>query len=232
MLCSVCHKNMAVIFTKKIDGNNNSEMEGYCYDCAKKKGINPLDVLAKQSGITEEQIDNISKQFETMLGEITEDISPEDLENIEGESANLGSIFSNILGGKDTEPSKESEQKSNTKVKTKPKEKKKSFLEMYGTNLTEKARKNELDEVVGRKMEIERVIQILNRRLKNNPCLIGEPGVGKTAIANGLAIKIARQEVPAKLLNKEVYLLDMTAVIAGTQFRGQFEGRMKEEILY
>ena len=227
MLCSVCHKNMAVIFTKKIDGNNNSEMEGYCYDCAKKKGINPLDVLAKQSGITEEQIDNISKQFETMLGEITEDISPEDLENIEGESANLGSIFSNILGGKDTEPSKESEQKSNTKVKTKPKEKKKSFLEMYGTNLTEKARKNELDEVVGRKMEIERVIQILNRRLKNNPCLIGEPGVGKTAIANGLAIKIARQEVPAKLLNKEVYLLDMTAVIAGTQFRGQFEGRMK-----
>ena len=123
MLCSVCHKNMAVIFTKKIDGNNNSEMEGYCYDCAKKKGINPLDVLAKQSGITEEQIDNISKQFETMLGEITEDISPEDLENIEGESANLGSIFSNILGGKDTELSKESEQKSNTKVKTKKKQK-------------------------------------------------------------------------------------------------------------
>ena len=139
----------------------------------------------------------------------------------------MGSIFSNMFGGKNGETSKEKEQKSNTKVKTKQKEKKKSFLDVYGTNLTAKARKNEIDEVVGRNMEIERVIQILNRRLKNNPCLIGEPGVGKTAIANGLAIKIARQEVPAKLLNKEVYLLDMTAVVAGTQFRGQFEGRMK-----
>ena len=226
MLCSVCHKNVAVIFAKKIDGDK-STMEGYCLECAKKKGINPLEFLVQQSGLTEEQIEDMSNQFETILGEVSENINPENLENIEGEGASLGSIFSNMFGGKNGETSKEKEKKSNTKVKTKQKEKKKSFLDVYGTNLTAKARKNEIDEVVGRNMEIERVIQILNRRLKNNPCLIGEPGVGKTAIANGLAIKIARQEVPAKLLNKEVYLLDMTAVVAGTQFRGQFEGRMK-----
>ena len=226
MLCSVCHKNVAVIFAKKIDGDK-STMEGYCLECAKKKGINPLEFLVQQSGLTEEQIEDMSNQFETILGEVSENINPENLEDIEGEGASLGSIFSNMFGGKNGETSKEKEQKSNTKVKTKQKEKKKSFLDVYGTNLTAKARKNEIDEVVGRNMEIERVIQILNRRLKNNPCLIGEPGVGKTAIANGLAIKIARQEVPAKLLNKEVYLLDMTAVVAGTQFRGQFEGRMK-----
>ena len=229
MLCSVCHKNVAVIFAKKIDGDK-STMEGYCLECAKKKGINPLEFLVQQSGLTEEQIEDMSNQFETILGEVSENINPENLEDIEGEGASLGSIFSNMFGGKNGETSKEKEQKSNTKVKTKQKEKKKSFLDVYGTNLTAKARKNEIDEVVGRNMEIERVIQILNRRLKNNPCLIGEPGVGKTAIANGLAIKIARQEVPAKLLNKEVYLLDMTAVVAGTQFRGQFEGRMKSII--
>lgn len=226
MLCSVCHKNMAVIFAKRIDKESSGEMEGYCYECAKKKGINPLEVLSQQSGMTDEQIENLSRQFGNILGELSEGLNPEDLENIEGEQGNLGSIFSNMFQGKQEEAKQEGKS-GNTKVKTKPKEKKKSFLDIYGTNLTEKARKNEIDEVVGRNMEIERVIQILNRRLKNNPCLIGEPGVGKTAIANGLAIKIARQEVPAKLLNKEVYLLDMTAVIAGTQFRGQFEGRMK-----
>ena len=227
MLCSVCHKNMAVIFTKKIDGNK-SETEGLCYECAKKKGINPLDLLVKQSGLTEEQLEDMSNQFETMLGEITDGMNSDELANADVENAgNLGSIFSNMLGAKSEEAEGKSEQKGNTKVKTKTKDKKKSFLDVYGTNLTAKARRNELDEVVGRNSEIERVIQILNRRMKNNPCLIGEPGVGKTAIANGLAIKIARQQVPAKLLNKEVYLLDMTAVIAGTQFRGQFEGRMK-----
>ncbi len=228
MLCSVCHKNMAVIFTKKIE-EGKSTMEGYCYNCAKEKGINPLEVLAQQSGMTEEQLDNMSEQFESMLDEITGGINPEDIENIESaenSGASLGNIFSNMFsGGKNKEQNQESN--SNKKVKTKPKEKKKSFLDIYGTNLTAKARRNELDMVIGRNIEIERVTQILNRRLKNNPCLIGEPGVGKTAIANGLAIKIANQEVPAKLLNKEVYLLDMTAVVAGTQFRGQFEGRMK-----
>ncbi len=225
MLCSVCHKNVAVIFTKRIDGEKNTT-EGFCYECAKKKGINPLEVLAEQSGITDEQLDNISQQFESILGELTEEMNQGNLENME-EQGNLGSIFSNMFTGKKEEAKDSKKQSGNTKVKTKQKEKKKSFLDIYGTNLTAKARNNEIDEVVGRNVEIERVIQILNRRLKNNPCLIGEPGVGKTAIANGLAIKIARGQVPAKLLNKEVYLLDMTAVVAGTQFRGQFEGRMK-----
>ena len=226
MLCSVCHKNVAVIFAKKIEGDK-SQTEGLCYECAKKKGINPLEFLVQQSGLTDEQLQDMSNQFDSILGDITGDMSPEEIENLENKSANLGSIFSNMFGGVTPEAEEQKNEKSNTKVKTKPKEKKKSFLSVYGTNLTEKARRNELDEVVGRNIEIERVIQILNRRMKNNPCLIGEPGVGKTAIANGLAIKIARQEVPAKLLNKEVYLLDMTAVVAGTQFRGQFEGRMK-----
>ena len=226
MLCSVCHKNVAVIFAKRIEGDK-SQTEGLCYECAKKKGINPLEFLVQQSGLTDEQLQDMSNQFDSILGDITGDMSPEEIENLENQSANLGSIFSNMFGGAAPEAEGQKNEKSNTKVKTKPKEKKKNFLSVYGTNLTEKARKNELDEVVGRNVEIERVIQILNRRMKNNPCLIGEPGVGKTAIANGLAIKIARQEVPAKLLNKEVYLLDMTAVVAGTQFRGQFEGRMK-----
>ncbi len=229
MLCSICHKNMAVIFTKKVDGENNSKMEGYCYSCAKEKGINPLEVLVQQAGLTDEQLENMSNQFESMLNEISEGIEPNDLENsenMENGGIPLGNIFSNMFSG-DKKQEQNQEQSSNKKVKTKPREKKKSFLDVYGTNLTAKARRNELDIVIGRNSEIERVTQILNRRLKNNPCLIGEPGVGKTAIANGLAIKIAKQEVPAKLLNKEVYLLDMTAIIAGTQFRGQFEGRMK-----
>ena len=226
MLCSVCHKNVAVVFAKRIEGDK-SQTEGLCYECAKKKGINPLEFLVQQSGLTDEQLQDMSNQFDSILGDITGDMSPEEIENLENQSANLGSIFSNMFGGAAPEAEGQKNEKSNTKVKTKPKEKKKNFLSVYGTNLTEKARKNELDEVVGRNVEIERVIQILNRRMKNNPCLIGEPGVGKTAIANGLAIKIARQEVPAKLLNKEVYLIDMTAVVAGTQFRGQFEGRMK-----
>ena len=229
MLCSVCHKNMAVIFTKKIDGEKSS-MEGYCYNCAKEKGINPLEVLAEQSGMTEEQLNNMNEQFESILDEITEGMENEEIspEMHGNDAAALGSIFSNLFNSNGTGTGPKAEkQESNKKVKTKPKEAKKSFLDVYGTNLTIKARKKELDVVIGRDKEIERVIQILNRRSKNNPCLIGEPGVGKTAIANGLAIKIANQDVPAKLLNKQVYLLDMTAVVAGTQFRGQFEGRMK-----
>ncbi len=230
MLCSVCHKNMAVIFTKKIDGNNSS-VEGLCYNCAKEKGINPIEVLASQANLSEDELNDMSKQFETIFEDISNNLGDElNSENLEGKGIPLGSIFSNMFNNKET--SSEKQDSSGKKVKTdkKPKEKKKTFLDVYGTNLTNKAIKNEMDEVIGRDKEIERVIQILNRRAKNNPCLIGEPGVGKTAIANGLAIKIARNEVPAKLLNKQVYLLDMTAIIAGTQFRGQFEGRMKSII--
>ena len=227
MLCSICHKNMAVIFTKKIDGNKTST-EGLCMECARAKGINPIDILVKQANLSEDEIKDLTSQFEGIFNKIQEDMGDIDYSE-EGDHPNgipLGSIFSNIFGSKANE---ESEQYDRKKVKTekRPKEKKKSFLDIYGTNLTNKARKNELDMVIGRDLEIERIIQILNRRSKNNPCLIGEPGVGKTAIANGLAIRIANEQVPAKLLNKQVYLLDMTAIIAGTQFRGQFEGRMK-----
>ena len=230
MLCSACHKNMAVIFTKRIDGDKSST-EGLCYNCAKERGINPIDLLVKQSNLSEDEVKDIASQFEDIFGEISAELENAELNegDVTPSGIPLGSIFSNMFGkisdSKGNEPSSDSRKR--VKTERKPKEKKKSFLDIYGTNLTNKALKNELDMVIGRDNEIERVIQILNRRSKNNPCLIGEPGVGKTAIANGLAIKIASQQVPAKLLNKQVYLLDMTAVVAGTQFRGQFEGRMK-----
>ena len=172
----------------------------------------------------------MSMQFESMFNDMSEnpDLNFEDSENSDN-SNSLGSIFSGLFGNShDTE---QSASNSNKKVKTEKRQNKKhKALDNFGTNLTLKAKNNQLDMVIGRDKELERVIQILNRRTKNNPCLVGEPGVGKTAIAQGLAIKIANGNVPAKLLNKEVYLLDMTAVIAGTQFRGQFESRMKSII--
>ena len=232
MLCSVCHKNTAVIFTKKIDGNETST-EGLCYNCAKERGINPVDLLVKQANLSEDEIKDLTSQLEGLFGDIAEDMEddPYNLEDSPKSGIPLGSIFSNMFGSKANEPD-EAYNDNRKKVKTekRPKEKKKSFLDIYGTNLTNKAKNNELDMVIGRDNEIERIIQILNRRSKNNPCLIGEPGVGKTAIAQGLAIKIANGKVPAKLLNKEVYLLDMTSILAGTQFRGQFESRMKSII--
>ena len=258
MLCSECNQNPAILFYKKIE-NGKESMEGYCYDCAKKKGINPNEVLAKQSDILSKDKVNLSdmtKQFESIFKDLAENINLEDIENIEGAitfenpDANgdedapkiagaaipLGSIFSNMFNNSSSNGKEKDEQEEpisgRKKVKVEKKKntkqnKKKKFLDVYGTNLTNKAKNNEIDLVIGRDKEIQRIVQILNRRSKNNPCLIGEPGVGKTAIAQGLAIKIANQNVPAKLLNKEVYLLDMTAVIAGTQFRGQFESRMK-----
>ena len=258
MLCSECNENPAILFYKKIE-NGKESMEGYCYDCAKKKGINPNEVLSRQNDILSKDTVNLSdmtKQFESIFKDLAENINLEDIQNIEGaiafentdENGNsdenspkisgaaipLGSIFSNMFNGQNNSQKDEQEESSNSRKKVKVEKKKnqkqnkkKKFLDTYGTNLTNKAKNNELDIVIGRDKEIQRIVQILNRRSKNNPCLIGEPGVGKTAIAQGLAIKIANQNVPAKLLNKEVYLLDMTAVIAGTQFRGQFESRMK-----
>ena len=228
MLCSVCKKNAAVIFINK--SNDASQMEGLCYECAKKQGINPLDALAKQANLSDSDLENMSMQFESMFNDMSEnpDLNFEDSENSDN-SNSLGSIFSGLFGNShDTE---QSASNSNKKIKTEKRQNKKhKALDNFGTNLTLKAKSNQLDMVIGRDKELERVIQILNRRTKNNPCLVGEPGVGKTAIAQGLAIKIANGNVPAKLLNKEVYLLDMTAVIAGTQFRGQFESRMKSII--
>ncbi len=254
MLCSECNKNPAILFYKKIE-NGKESMEGYCYDCAKKKGINPNEVLAKQNSILANDKVNLSdmtEQFESIFKDLAENLNLEDIENLEGAitfntidpnnksdegeskisgaAIPLGSIFSNFMGNKKDDQEEPSNGRKKVKVEKKKntkQNKKKKFLDTYGTNLTNKAKNNELDIVVGRDKEIQRIVQILNRRSKNNPCLIGEPGVGKTAIAQGLAIKIANQNVPAKLLNKEVYLLDMTAVIAGTQFRGQFESRMK-----
>ena len=251
MLCSECNDKPAVVFYKKIE-NGKETLEGYCYDCAKKKGINPLEVITNQNEILSKDKLNISdmtQQFESIFKDLAENINLEDIENIEGaitfEQDNdedpengpkisgaaipLGSIFSNMMKNRNND---EQEEPSNSRKrvrveKKKNQNKKKKFLDTYGTNLTNKAKNNELDLVIGREKEIQRIVQILNRRSKNNPCLIGEPGVGKTAIAQGLAIRIANQNVPAKLLNKEVYLLDMTSVIAGTQFRGQFESRMK-----
>ena len=232
MLCSICKKNTAVIFINKIE-NDKSSVEGLCYSCAKDKGINPLEVLAKQSNLSEEELNDMSSQLENIFSDITENISDMDSEDMQA----LGPMLGSILGLNKKDNSSEnsasansSEQSGRKKVKTekRPKDnKKKRFLDSFGTNLTDKAKQGKLDRVIGRNKEIQRITQILNRRSKNNPCLIGEPGVGKTAIAQGLAIRIAEGNVPAKLLNKEVYLLDMTSVIAGTQFRGQFESRMK-----
>ena len=246
MLCSVCNKNTAVVFVNKMEDGKKS-VEGYCYNCAKEKGINPLEALAKNANISSAELEDMSSQIENLLKDFSENmnleslgINPDDLD-IDSNDPNgnpLGGIFG-IFKAKDSSQEPEAESASeaemnssrkSVKVDKKPKNNKKKFLDSFGTNLTNKAKNNELDDVIGREVEIERIIQILNRRNKNNPCLIGEPGVGKTAIAQGLAIKIARQQVPAKLLNKEVYLIDMTAMIAGTQFRGQFEQRMKSLI--
>ena len=199
--------------------------------------------------ITNIDMSSMSKQLETLFKDLSsnlkmenlegmEDFEPEDIENFDEDNENedgennplgipIGSIFASIVPKKQSQNEEDSNGRQKVKTETKKTKKKKKYLDVFGTNLTVKAKNNELDMVIGRDKEIQRVIQILNRRTKNNPCLIGEPGVGKTAIAQGLAIKIANNNVPAKLLNKEVYLLDMTAVVAGTQFRGQFEARMK-----
>ena len=256
MLCSECNKNPAILFYKKIE-NGKESLEGYCYDCAKAKGINPNEVLYRQNEILSKDnvnLNDMTKQFETIFKDLAENINLEDIENIDGAitfennvddngdgsskvsgaAIPLSSLFSNMFGNSNNNNGNNEQELNNGRKKVKVEKKKntkqnkkKKFLDTYGTNLTTKAKNNELDIVIGRDNEIKRIIQILNRRSKNNPCLIGEPGVGKTAIAQGLAIRIANQNVPAKLLNKEVYLLDMTAVIAGTQFRGQFESRMK-----
>lgn len=246
MLCSDCKKNNAVVFVNKKDNDGKNTLEGYCYDCAKKRGINPIDNLMKQANLSEEDLNNMTEQFESMFKDMSDNMNFSEIQEESDNSYNseekengmqfgaipLGSIFSNMFGNSNEDNSNSTDNStSKKKVKVdKKNNKKRKTLETFGTNLTQKAKNNELDAVIGRDKEIQRIIQILNRRSKNNPCLIGEPGVGKTAIAQGLAIRIANGQVPAKLLNKEVYLLDMTAVIAGTQFRGQFEARMKSII--
>ena len=252
MICSMCNKNQASIFSSKITPDGKREMEGLCINCAKKLGINTDEILkAQNQTIINNQSEQMNKQLEGLFKNLSENLGSidgielgaipineeDDVQDDENEAPRvfagaipLGSLFGNIFGGPEAQTQQSSNGNGNIKKKVKPekkKNKKKKFLDTYGTNLTFKAQNNELDMVIGRDKELQRVVQILNRRSKNNPCLIGEPGVGKTAIANALVLKIASKNVPAKLLNKEVYLLDMTSVVAGTQFRGQFEARMK-----
>ncbi|WP_411681469.1 ATP-dependent Clp protease ATP-binding subunit [Clostridium thailandense] len=229
-MCSICHKNIATIYTAKVD-NNKSEMIGICLECAKKMGIPIVDQLMKQAGISKDDIENLSEQMNSML----QDVNVEDMENnpflsIFNNTDTQGTINNKEETVDDKEKATDKNKKSNVKTKNGLFKKKRKNLNAYGINLTEKAKSGEVDKVIGRHREIDRVIQILNRRTKNNPILIGEPGVGKTAIAEGLAVRIAERQIPSKLFNAEVYLLDLTAVVAGTQFRGQFEGRMKSII--
>ncbi len=239
MLCSNCNKNTAVVFINKTE-NGQTSTEGLCYNCAKKRGINPLDVIVKNANLSQDELEDMSNQFEEIFQDFSGDLNFEPVVDgdMSEENNPFGNIFNMFKGFTNqaqnangaSSNNNNGGQKKAVKVNKKPKNNKKRFLDTFGTNLTEKAKNGGLDEVIGREREIQRITQILNRRSKNNPCLIGEPGVGKTAIAQGLAIKIANQQVPAKLLNKEVYLIDITAIIAGTQFRGQFEARMKSLI--
>ena len=233
MLCSVCKKNMAVIFINKLDkeGKQTNETTGLCIECAKKQGIDPLSSIMKEmANMSEEDIENMSTQFDSMLNGFSSfDMENIDDENDESKSFGFPNIFGNLIPKKKKgqDSSSTTTEEKDLNKKDKKKKKKTKYLDTFGENLTEKARNNKLDNVIGREIELERMIQILNRRSKNNPALIGEPGVGKTAIVNALAIAIAKGEVPSKLINKEVYLIDMTSLVAGTQFRGQFESRVK-----
>ena len=241
MLCSICNKKKAVIFTENPNSPDPHKLIGYCEDCAKEKGI-----ISSNNNInnSNSNANNMTSQIEAMLNGLSEQLSDMDFDlNIDnyddvddstsGRAIPIGAIWGNIFNKKSDNNEELSSSDNNKRVKVEKKQnhkKKRRALDIYGTNLTNKAQNSQLDAVIGRDKELQRVIQILNRRSKNNPCLIGEPGVGKTAIAQGLAIKIAEKRVPTKLLNKEVYLLDMTSVVAGTQFRGQFEARMKNII--
>ena len=233
-LCSRCKKNLAVIFITKID-NGKTINEGLCLKCARELGIKPVDDLMQRMGITDDDLESLSGEMSEALGSLGMMANPQEdgAEDDEQDSQTATFPFLNKLfgGAQNVEnlPAEQDAPKSDAQPrdKTQKGQKKHKFLDTYCQNLTKKARDGQLDRIVGREVETERVIQILNRRQKNNPCLIGEPGVGKTAIAEGLAQKIANRDVPYKLLDKEVYLMDLTALVAGTQFRGQFESRMK-----
>lgn len=237
-LCDICHKNVAVIYTTQtVDGKKVNK--AICMDCARKSGIEPLQQLMKQSGMTDADMDNLNQQMLELMNNV--DMDDLALPNNEGEEIDkqanpLTELFKNFKNSRIEKPDDSDDENKNEdedpkfkrKILTKNKNNKKpKYLDKFGINLTKRAAEGKIDRVIGRQMEIDRTVQILNRRTKNNPCLIGEAGVGKTAIAEGLAGRISEGNVPAKLLNYEVYQLDMTGIVAGTQFRGQFESRMK-----
>ena len=227
-MCSKCKKNIAVVFITKIE-NGATVNEGYCLKCARSLGIPQIDQAVKQMGISEEDLDLLSDEMSSMFGQ-RDDSEDHDDDEIDSQTATFP-LLNQLLGGPNNLPDQPQRPTSRKEEPEKQKKNKKhKFLDSYCMNLTGRAREGKLDTVIGRDMETERVIQILNRRQKNNPCLIGEPGVGKTAIAEGLAQRIVAGDVPYKLRDKEVFLLDLTALVAGTQFRGQFESRMKSLI--
>jgi ATP-dependent Clp protease ATP-binding subunit ClpA len=240
MKCSICNKNTAVVFvTKLVEGKQ--ERMGLCLPCAQKNGMAPLEQLVGQSGISPEEFENINEQMMSMLGDVDIDDIASSINDPDESKKNpfmniLNSAFSSLNNNQSTEyeedeisvnDNEEPQKNNNSKKKKVHKNNKRKYLDTYGINLTENAALGKVDRIIGRNREIDRVIQILNRRSKNNPVLIGEPGVGKTAIAEGLAVRIVENQIPAKLIGTEIYLLDLTAVVAGTQFRGQFESRMK-----
>ena len=243
MLCSKCHKNVAVIFITNLEGEKQTN-EGLCLSCAKSMGIAPIEQFVGQMGIDDSDIDAISDELNNMMEGLENGEVPEELEQEIEDAADsapqtmnlLGKMFGK-LGGEQKKQEAEDEsgstsgtEQKQTKTATRFKKKKKKMLETYGLNLSDKAAQGLVDKVIGRDAGIERVVQTLNRRTKNNPVLLGEPGVGKTAIAEGLAMRIYEKKVPPKLFDREVYLLDFTAIVAGTQFRGQFEARLKSLI--
>ena len=230
-LCTKCKKNIAVVFITKLE-NGVTLNEGYCLKCARSLGIPQIDQAVQQMGFSEEDLDNLTDEMSNMFGQI--DSGDHDEDDMDSQTATFP-LLNQLFGGSSQnlptkqEPSEQSKQPEG-ETPPKKKEKKHKFLDSYCLDLTARAREGKLDKVIGRDVETERIIQILNRRQKNNPCLIGEPGVGKTAIAEGLAQRIVAGDVPYKLKDKEVFLLDLTALVAGTQFRGQFESRMKSLI--
>ena len=233
-LCTKCKKNVAVIFITKIE-NGASLNEGYCLKCARSLGIPQIDQAVRQMGISEEDLDMLSDEMGNFFGQM-DDADKHDDDEVDSQTATfplLNQLFGGMGGASNDLPERSASKKEEKKGEgehPKKKANKHKFLDSYCMDLTGRARKGKLDKVIGRDTETERVIQILNRRQKNNPCLIGEPGVGKTPIAEGLAQRIASGDVPYKLRDKEVFLLDLTALVAGTQFRGQFESRMKSLI--
>ena len=236
MMCCKCHERPAVMFIQKVE-NGKTTSEGYCLKCAMELNIGPVKQMMQSMGITEEDVDAITEQFGNMFPASSEDGSFEEggvptlpfLQGLMGDMNNKPA--EEDFGVQESSDEEESESRAEKRRRHKKKDpKKRKCLNAYCTDLTKKAREGKLDNIIGRDKEIYRTTQILCRRSKNNPCLIGEPGVGKTAIAEGLAIKIAAGQVPAKLANKEIHLLDLTALVAGTQFRGQFESRIKSLI--
>ena len=235
-MCVRCGKRPAVVFVQKMEGDEVTP-EGYCIQCAKELNIGPIRQMIDKLGLSDEDLETASEQMSQFMenmqdfdfGDLGEMFNPDNADG--AQTMPFADMFGGMMGANDDSDTEEKDSKGKKgkgKIRSKrSQDDSRKFLNSYCTNLTKRAKDGKIDKIIGRETEIDRTVQILCRRTKNNPCLIGEPGVGKTAIAEGLAIKIAKGEVPARLADKEIYLLDLTALVAGTQFRGQFEGRIK-----